>query len=720
MGRKHFFFFFVFGALAFGGLLALSACGSGKTPTPIVIRETVEVTASSAASVEVPFIDKWSASAHADASAEAFNHWNEDDPAQIPTTCAKCHSTPGYRDFLGIDGTAAGTVDNAAPIGTVISCVACHNDATMAMTSVVMPSGLEITGLGPEARCMQCHQGRESTVSVNAALDKAGVGDDTVSADLGFINVHYLAAGATKYGAMAEGGYQYAGKSYDVNFAHVDGVNSCVTCHDMHSLELRIDTCQTCHTNVKTADDTKNIRMNGSLEDYDGDGNVTEGIAMELQGLQEKLYSAIQVYASEVAKSPIAYDGTTYPYFFVDTNSNGQVDTDEAQVPNAFKSWTPRLVKATYNYQFSLKDPGAFAHNGKYVIELLTDSIDDLNSAVKAPVDMAGTHRIDAGHFAGSEEAFRHWDADGEVPGSCSRCHSAEGLPLFLEQGVSINQPVSNGMQCANCHTAMPAFTRYAPETIAFPSGAQLGFENTDANLCIACHQGRESTVSVNRAIANSGAKDDQVSDQLRFINPHYFAAGATLFGDDAKGAYEYAGKSYNGRFQHVASMNSCVACHDAHTLEVQVDKCAGCHDGITDVASTMTIRASSSQGIDFDGDGNSTEGIGQEVATMKDILNAAIQNYAKSRLNAPIAYNPDAYPYFFADTNGNGTIDPDEANAGNSYASWSPRLLRAAYNLQWVQKDPGAFAHNGQYIMQILYDSIKDVGGSTAGMTRP
>ncbi len=169
----------VIGGLAIGVLLALSACGTGKTPTPIVIRETVEAPASSEAPVEVPFLDKWSSSAHADSAAVAFNHWNEDDPAEIPTTCAKCHSTPGYQDFLGIDGTAAGAVDNAAPIGTVITCVACHNDATRAMTSVSMPSGLEITGLGPEARCMQCHQGRESTVSVNAALDKVGVGDDT-------------------------------------------------------------------------------------------------------------------------------------------------------------------------------------------------------------------------------------------------------------------------------------------------------------------------------------------------------------------------------------------------------------------------------------------------------------------------------------------------------------------------------------------------------------
>ena len=87
----------------------------------------------------VPFEEQWATSPHADASAEAFVHWNEDDPAEVPTSCAKCHSTPGYLDFIGADGTEAGVVDNAAPIGTIVTCEACHNDVTVNMTSVVLP-----------------------------------------------------------------------------------------------------------------------------------------------------------------------------------------------------------------------------------------------------------------------------------------------------------------------------------------------------------------------------------------------------------------------------------------------------------------------------------------------------------------------------------------------------------------------------------------------------
>ncbi|HET6445202.1 MAG TPA: hypothetical protein VFI27_11550, partial [candidate division Zixibacteria bacterium] len=39
--------------------------------------------------VVIPFEEQWASSAHADAAAEAFVHWDEDDPAEVPTSCAK-------------------------------------------------------------------------------------------------------------------------------------------------------------------------------------------------------------------------------------------------------------------------------------------------------------------------------------------------------------------------------------------------------------------------------------------------------------------------------------------------------------------------------------------------------------------------------------------------------------------------------------------------------
>jgi hypothetical protein len=51
------------------------------------------------------------------------------------------------------------------PVGTPVNCDACHNNVTQNLTEVT-PRPLKATGLGREARCMVCHQGRESTVSV--------------------------------------------------------------------------------------------------------------------------------------------------------------------------------------------------------------------------------------------------------------------------------------------------------------------------------------------------------------------------------------------------------------------------------------------------------------------------------------------------------------------------------------------------------------------------
>jgi hypothetical protein len=166
---------------------------------------------------DVPFEEAWVTSPHADAASEAFVHWDGDDPAQVPESCAKCHSTPGYLDFLGMDGSAFGEVNAPAAIGTTVECAACHNDAIATMTSVVFPSGVELTDLGNEARCMQCHQGRASKASVDAAIEEVGLtGElDTVSADLGFINIHYFAAASTQYGTQVQGGYEYEGLSYD-------------------------------------------------------------------------------------------------------------------------------------------------------------------------------------------------------------------------------------------------------------------------------------------------------------------------------------------------------------------------------------------------------------------------------------------------------------------------------------------------------------------------
>ena len=655
-------------------------------------------------------VEAWSGSAHADAESEPFRHWDSSDPKAVPTSCARCHSEGGYLDYLGADGTAAGVVDNAASVDSVISCNVCHDPAASALTSVTFPSGVEITGLDESARCMVCHQGRESGLSVANAITTVGVGIDEVSADLGFINIHYFAAAASLFGSEVHPAYEYDGQSYMGKFLHVPGIDSCAQCHDPHSLQVKVNVCSTCHTNVASEEDLRSIRMNGSLSDYNGNGDVTEGLYAELQGLQSQLMDAMVAYSNDVVGQAIVYDAASYPYFFADANANGAVDEGETK----YISFTPRLLEAAYNYQAYQKDPGAFAHNGKYWAQVLYDSIASLNEALMTPVDMSADHRNPPGHFDATAEAFRHWDEEGEIPASCSKCHSAEGLPFLIKNGVTIGFEPAAALQCSTCHDSMPEFTRYQVEQVTFPSGAVLGFENSmDANLCINCHQGRESTVSVNAAIASAGVGDDEVSDKLRFRNVHYFAAGASLFGSEAQGMYQYEGKDYAGRFAHVPGFDNCTACHDVHQLTIQFDKCTMCHVGVTDVDE---IRMATG---DLDGQNGTEGGVEGEIMGMEDALLVAIQNYATNTVGTSIAYNSGSYPYFFTDANGNGMVDEGEADA---YATWTPRLLRAAYNYQYVQKDPGTFAHNAKYVGQVLYDSIEDIGGAdaVAGMTRP
>jgi hypothetical protein len=752
-----------------GAALILAACGAKPTPEvkEVKVEVTREVTVTQVVQVTVapvvaavPFQDAWAGSAHHALDTEPFKHWDTADPKEVPTSCARCHTSAGFVDYA-TDGKvdAAVSVANGNP---GIMCETCHSPEAMALTSVTFPSGKVIqTSEEGEARCMTCHQGRESKVSVDKQINDtfkvtdadavvAPIKDDKGNpVNFGFRNIHYFAAGATLYGSQAQGGYEYDGKVYDPKFRHVDGFDTCLGCHDQHSLKVKVDKCAECHTNVKTVDDLKNNRMNGSLEDYNGNGDVKEGIATELAGLQDILYSSIQAYANEVSKTPIVYDATAYPYFFV-ADKDGKVAKDDKGNSVGYNAWTARLLKAAYNYQVSVKDPGAFAHNAKYIVELLYDSIDDLNGKVSQPVAMGKLHRDDAAHFAGNTEPFRHWDAQGEVAFACAKCHSATGLPEFIKNGGSLvltpsgsltvagigNQPIANGFMCATCHDDLTKFTRRAVTTVPFPSGVSLTFSTekddkgnlkpVDSNLCIECHQGRESTNSVNAAL--KGIKDDEIklradgkTNVLGFRNIHYFAAGATLFGDLAKGLYEYDGQKYLGQYKHFdLGPAQCAQCHNVHALTVQVDKCQQCHNSVKTVEDLKNVRAASD--ADYDGDGDTTEGIKGEIDTMRDVLYAAIQTYAKDKAGMGIVYDPNAYPYFLQDQDGDGKVDKDAKGANIAYPNWTPRLLKAAYNYQASVKDPGQFAHNGRYVIQVLYDSLKDIGGNAAvaKMTRP
>ncbi|WP_417584981.1 cytochrome C [Pelagibacterium sp.] len=300
-------------------------------------------------------------------------------------------------------------------------------------------------------------------------------------------------------------------------------------------------------------------------------------------------------------------------------------------------------------------------------------------------------------HADAQSPSFRHWEGERAVPGTCAMCHSGEGFRDYHGFDGSVSGSIEGSIapggvvDCATCHSDGAA----AMESVEFPSGMNIDHPGSSAT-CLSCHQGRQSGGAV--AAATGGIEDDTVDPELSFINPHYAVAAATLYGSQVGGGYQYPGKSYMTRFEHVARFSTCTDCHDPHTLEVPIETCARCHD-------TLSPRAIRTSEVDFDGDGDITTGIHAEIDRLKTMLLDAIENYSIEVSGEQIAY-VERYPYFmFAE---------GETEAGSPYAAWTPRLLRASYNFAFVTADPGAYAHNPHYALQLLHDSIMDLSAAT------
>jgi hypothetical protein len=327
-------------------------------------------------------ISDWFRSAHANAAAEAFSHW--DDDGEIRAACATCHSGEGFRDFHGLDGTEAGVVDGPIDVGGVVDCGTCHNAGLAEIREISLPSGVVHPVQGVEASCLTCHQGRSAGINVETAT--ADLALDEPNAELRFINPHYATAAATWLGGYGAAGYHYEGKVYSGRFFHAAPVASCNSCHEPHTLEVEFEPCQTCHL----ADSPQNVRI--ARQSYDGSGNVDVGIRSDIQNNAATLLSMIEDYAAEVVGVPMIYDGSSYPYFFTDANGDGAIDMAEERNV-AYASWTPRSLRTVFNWKLVTADPGNYAHNPEYTLELLYDSIEDLAGPLGIDMDDLGILR---------------------------------------------------------------------------------------------------------------------------------------------------------------------------------------------------------------------------------------------------------------------------------------------------------------------------------------
>jgi hypothetical protein len=345
----------------------------------------------------------------------------------------------------------------------------------------------------------------------------------------------------------------------------------------------------------------------------------------------------------------------------------------------------------------------------------------------------------------------------------CYKCHNGIGSIAWQDnvQGTP-KAPVIFGdvtVTCITCHdphrdvegqsknTRRPAMmTNYSNYGVTiqgnfFLDKQPVPLEKTgNATICIFCHQGRESGLTLYKARLAPGA-----TITGNFFNPHYLGTAAMLWGANA---YEYPEKLYGVNVFHQTTGDAnCTGCHmgevssdglnGGHTWTPNVASCniSNCHATIGKVAAKPGTSSpdvehyrSTSDTRNYTGDpGGASLSIAESIRVL--------QQKVIAQLNAQGVYYDDLnYPYFFK------TADPaTHTSAGNpggvnNFTAWTPRLLKAAFNLSFAVKglpagatsqanvpNASAAVHNYLYTIQLLLDSYENLTGSPiAGATRP
>jgi hypothetical protein len=261
-----------------------------------------------------------------------------------------------------------------------------------------------------------------------------------------------------------------------------------------------------------------------------------------------------------------------------------------------------------------------------------------------------------------------------------------------------------------------------------------------NATICIYCHQGRESGLTL---YATKLAPGTTITGS--FFNPHYLGTGAMLWGANA---YEYAGKSYSVNAAHQSA--NCPTCHmsnatadnknGGHTWAPNVVTCntADCHGGsLGPVAAksgsaspNVDIYRASSNTSNYTGDpGGESLSTAQSIQSLQGKLKALL-----AAQNPPIYYDDVNYPYFFNTADSATHTATGNPNGINNFTAWTPATLKAAFNLGFVVKglpsigrsqvnvpNASGAVHNYKYCIQLLLDSYADLNGAAlAGAVRP
>ncbi len=389
----------------------------------------------------------WAESGHGDINGEAWRHYdfkarNRATTGASPATsvasdCIRCHSTTGYINYItsGFRNISSWADPSGLDRGKQsLYCNACHEDGSGRSYGYRVRNVPAITGfynysvkqpttknnlisvalkrllvsysypsVGDSNICMACHVGRENgdtlkaiEAQVSSKLTFAGY--TSYYRNLGFVNSHYLTAGATVFKAS---GYEYSGIDYDSN------IDRNTNAHYMHDQIGRLNVNNTGTSGPCVSCHLKPGRHTLKPFSRDANGNFTTLVSPVCANCHDSanpmsvaianseraaLNSALAALNGMLVQNGIFYANSN-PYFFKSAGNTAS--------SNGFTRWRKiETMGAAFNYNLLAHDPGAFAHNRLYVKRLIHDSIDWLYTGSKLAFGNNGTFKT-----AGNVEA---------------------------------------------------------------------------------------------------------------------------------------------------------------------------------------------------------------------------------------------------------------------------------------------------------------------------
>lgn len=294
--------------------------------------------------------------------------------------CVRCHTAPGFVGYISNLGNTNGYGTNT--VYEAITCQACHDphDASnphqlRAGPNITLTDGaavVSITNAGAGGFCMNCHQGRNGSVTNSTVqyptLKNTWAGGNSFGPHDGPQSEMLEGINAVTYGkVIPSSAHRYA------------ITNTCVGCHMQpvatndpaflqaggHTFHMtynvvtggvtntldKVDVCVQCHGPIDSFDMVK--------VDYNGDG-VIEGVQTEVQHLLDKL-------------------STLFPDTNYQANANNYVADGLVKSSVSTKTnWPSKFLNAAYNWQFVNNDGSKGVHNAPFAVGLLKASIGDL------------------------------------------------------------------------------------------------------------------------------------------------------------------------------------------------------------------------------------------------------------------------------------------------------------------------------------------------------